>query len=161
MSRLTTCLGNYSNSLKENRNCFNYTFNSNREETVFRILEIISRTKSSAHLQRRNAGISFIKEFCLYILRILAKIRMNFLSRKPYCSCTDKSICLSTHRESQAPLPRPISKLLWRHFHLTAGKSFPTGAELSLLLFHMHFNIHHPLGWTELRLKEVFFPAVW
>ena len=86
---------------------------------------------------------------------------MNFLSRKPYCSCTGKSMCLSTHRAPQAPLPRPVSKLLWRPFHLTAGESFPTDAERSLPLLHMHFNIHHPLGWTELRLKEVFFPAVW
>lgn len=85
---------------------------------------------------------------------------MNFPSRKPHCSCTDQSTCLSTHWASQAPLPRPISKLLWRPFHLIAGKPFPTGAELSLLLLHMHFNIHYPLGWNELRPKEVFFPAV-
>lgn len=160
MSQLTTCLGHYRNSLKEKRNCFNYTFNRNREGTAFRILETVSRTKSSTHTQRKHAGISFIKEICLYILRIIAKIKINFLSRKPYCSCPDKSTCLSTHWASQAPLPRPTSKLLWRPFHLTAGKSFPTDAELAFLLLHIHFNIHHPLGWTELRLKEVFFPAV-
>jgi len=106
------CLGHYSNHLKENRNCFYYTFNRNREETVFRISEIIFRTKSSAHTQRTHAGISFTKEFCLYILYIIVKIKLNFLSRKPYCSCTDKSMCLSTHQASRAPLPRPISNLL-------------------------------------------------
>lgn len=149
VSWLVTCLACQSNNLKETRNCFNCICNRNREEIMFRILENISTMKSSTHMQRTHAGISFINDFCLNIL-IQKKKSLFLLSRKLYCSCTDKHMQFSMHQASQTPLPRLIPKPLWKTFQLSAGNSFPMGTELALLS-HTHFNIHHQLGWTELK----------